>query len=80
MVLVINGSKLNVCYLKVANYLGLRIENFTPTKQTVKAYDNFKKEVIEIIFIDVTISSAQFIVKFQVLDVLLSFNLLLARP
>lgn len=56
MVLIVNGSRLNVCPLKVASCLGLGIEDFTPIKQTVKAYDNSKKEVIRIVSIDVTIN------------------------
>lgn len=48
----------NACLLKVASYLGLRPKNFTPTEQILKAYDNSKREVIEIISIDVFISQA----------------------
>lgn len=79
MVLVNNKSGLNVCPLKVASCLSLGHEDFTPTKQTVKVYDNSKKEVIGIISMDVPIDLNQFVVKFLVLDVLLSFNMLLGR-
>ena len=46
MVLINDGSALNVCPLKTASYLGLNIEDFMPTDQHVKAYDNTRKEVL----------------------------------
>lgn len=46
MVLVDNGFILNVCLLKVASCLGLRLEHFTPIEQTVKAYNDSKRKVI----------------------------------
>lgn len=56
MVLVDNRLWLNVFPLKVTTYLGLGLEDFTPTKQIIKAYDNSKREVIETVTIDATIS------------------------
>ncbi|XP_075674889.1 uncharacterized protein LOC142644094 [Castanea sativa] len=46
MVLIDNGSALNVCPLKTASSLGLSIEDFVPTDQHVRAYDNSRKEVL----------------------------------
>ena len=40
MVLIDDESALNVCPLKTASYLGLSIEDFVPTNQHVRAYDN----------------------------------------
>ena len=45
LVLIDDGSVLNVCHLETVSYLGLSIENFVPTKQHVKAYDNSRREV-----------------------------------
>ena len=46
MVLIDDGSALNVCPLKAASCLGLTIEYFVPTDQRVKAYDNSRREVL----------------------------------
>lgn len=46
IVLVDNGSELNVYPLKVESFLGLGLEDFTLTKQNMKAYDNSKREVV----------------------------------
>ena len=40
MVLIDDGSTLNVCPLKTASCLGLNIEDFVPTDQCVRAYNN----------------------------------------
>lgn len=45
MVLVDNGSAINVCPLRVAKRLGLSSQNLTPSTQIVRAYDNTKREV-----------------------------------
>lgn len=64
MGLVDNKSRLNMCLLKVARCLGLGLKDFTPTEQTMKAYNNSKMKVIEIVFMDVTIVMAQFLFEF----------------
>ena len=46
MVLIIDESALNVRPLKTASYLGLSIEDFVPTDQHVRAYDNTRREVL----------------------------------
>ena len=43
MVLINDGSALNVCPLKTTSCLGLSIEDFVPTDHHVKAYDNSRK-------------------------------------
>ena len=55
MVLIDDGSVLNVCPLKTASCLGLSIEDFVPTNQHVKAYDNSRREVLETITLELTI-------------------------
>ena len=40
MVLIDDGSALNICPLKIASCLGLNIEDFVPSNQYVRAYDN----------------------------------------
>lgn len=55
MVLLDNGSGLNVCPLKVASCPRLGPTNFASLNQTVKAYDNLKKDVLKVVTLDVTI-------------------------
>ena len=45
MVLIDDGSALNVCPLKTKSCLGLSIEDFVLTDQQVRAYDNSRREV-----------------------------------
>ena len=45
LVLIDDGSVLNVCPLETVSYLGLSIEDFVPTNQHVRAYDNSRREV-----------------------------------
>ena len=51
MVLINDGSSLNVCPLKTATCLGLSIEDFVPTNQHVRAYDNSRREVLETVIL-----------------------------
>ena len=46
MVLVDDGSVLNMCPLKTASWLGLSVEGFVLTDQHVRAYDNNRREVL----------------------------------
>ncbi|KAJ4839423.1 hypothetical protein Tsubulata_023813 [Turnera subulata] len=80
MVLVDNGSALNVCPLKVACVLGLGLEDFTPSRKTIRSYDNANREVLGTIILEVNFGPVSFPIEFQVLDIALSFNLLLGRP
>ena len=75
-----NGSALNVCPLATAIALGFAPSDFGPSTQTVRAYDNTKREVMGTLVIDLWISLATFFTLFQVLRIPTSFNLLLGRP
>ena len=77
MVLVDDGSALNVCPLKTASYLGLSIEHFVPTDQHVRAYDNSRREVLGTITLELTIRPMVKKVDFQVLNIASCFNMLL---
>ena len=80
MVLIDDGSALNMCPLKTASCLGLNIEDFVPTDQHVRAYDNSRREVVGIITLELTIGPMIKKVEFQVLNIALCFNMLLRRP
>ena len=80
MVLIDDGSALVVCPLKTTSYLGLSIEDFVPTNQLVRAYDNSRREVLRIVTLELTIGPIIKKVEFQVLNIALCFNMLLGRP
>ena len=80
MVLVDDGSALNVCPLKTASCLGLSIEDFVPTDQHVRACDNSRREVLGTITLELTIGPMVKKVDFQVLNIASCFNILLGRP
>ena len=77
MVLVDDGSALNMCPLKIASCLGLSVEDFVPTNQHVKAYDNSRREVLGTITLELTIGPMVKKVDFQVLNIASCFNMLL---
>ena len=77
MVLVDDGSALNMCPLKIASCLGLSVEDFVPTNQHVKAYDNSRREVLGTITLELTIRPMVKKVDFQVFNIASCFNMLL---
>ena len=77
MVLIDDGSSLNVCPLKTTSCLGLSIEDFVPTDQHVRAYDNGRREVLGTITLELTIRLMVKKVDFQVINIALCFNMLL---
>lgn len=80
MVLIDNGSALNVCPLRVASCLGIEMRDLVPSDQIVKAYDNTRREVLGTTTLDVDFGPITVPTSFQVIDVPTSFNLLLGRP
>ena len=77
MVLINDKSALNVCPLKTTSCLGLSIEDFVPTDQHVKAYDNSRREVLGTVTLELTIGPMIKKVEFQVLNIVSCFNMLL---
>ncbi|RVW71446.1 hypothetical protein CK203_057567 [Vitis vinifera] len=55
-VLLDNGSALNVCSLAIAIALGYAPSDFGPSTQTVRAYDNTRREVIGTLEIELLIA------------------------
>ena len=74
-----NGSALNVCPLATIVALGFTPSNFGPSTQTMKAYDNTQREIMDTLTIDLLIRLTIFSILFQVLLITASFNLLLGR-
>ena len=69
MVLIDDGNALNVCPLKTASCLGLSIEDFVPTNQHMRAYDNSRREVSGTVTLELTIGPMIKKVEFQVLNI-----------
>ena len=79
-VLLDNGSALNFCPLATAITLGYGPIDFKPSTQTVRAYDNTRREVMGTLTLELMIGPVVFKVMFQILRIPVSFNLLLGRP
>ena len=79
MVLIDDGSALNVCPLKIASCLGLSIGDFMSIDQHVKAYDNSRREVLGIVTLELIMGPMIKKVEFQVVNIALCFNMLLGR-
>jgi len=77
--LVDNGSALNVCPLRTFKCLGLKESDLSPTSNTVRAYDNTRREVMGSIKLVIGASPINPVVEFQVIDIPACFNLLLGR-
>ena len=80
LVLLDNGSALNVCPLVTAIALGFSPSDFGPSTQTVKAYDGTQRTVLGTLSTHVMIGPVIYSILFQILRIQSSFNLLLGRP
>ena len=74
-----NGSALNFCPLATTIALGYGPTHFESSTKIVRAYDNIRREVIATLTLELMIGPIVFQVLFQVLRILVSFNLLLGR-
>ena len=79
-VLLDNGSALNICPLATAIALGYGPIDFEPSTQTVRAYDSTRREVMGTLTLKLMIGLVLLKVLFQILRILVSFNLLLGHP
>ena len=77
MVLINNGSALNVCPFRIALIVGLDMETIIPSPLTIKAYDNTSRKVMGTFKAPCKIGPMETIVKFHVMDITLNYNLLL---
>ena len=80
LVQIDDESALNVCPLKTASYLGISIEDFVPTDQHVRAYDNSRREVLGTVTLELIIGPMIMNMEFQVLNIGSHFIMLLGRP
>ena len=79
-ILLDNGFALNVCPFAIAIALGYGPIDFEPSIQKVRAYDSTRREVMGTLTLELMIGPVVFQVLFQILRILVSFNLLLGHP
>ena len=79
MVLIDNGSTLNICPFRTAFIVGLDMETIIPSPLTVKAYDNTSRKVMSTFKAPCKIRPLETIVEFHVMNITPNYNLLLGR-
>ncbi|XP_070017506.1 uncharacterized protein [Nicotiana sylvestris] len=79
-VLVDNGSSANICPLSTLNKLKVDDERIHKNNICVREFDGRVKDSVGDIVLELTIGPVEFTMEFQVLDVAISYNLLLGRP
>ena len=79
MVLIDNGSTLNVCPFRAALIVGLDMETIIPSPLTVKAYDNTSRKVIGTFKARCKIGLMETIVEFHIMDITPNYNLLVGK-
>ncbi|KAL4191102.1 hypothetical protein AMTRI_Chr07g28000 [Amborella trichopoda] len=79
-VLVDNGASLNICPMKTMKQIGKSPDDFEPCQLTIIAYDGTKRHTEGIFPLTLKIDPTIQVIKFFVLDIKPSFNMLLSRP
>ena len=51
-----------------------------PSSQFLRAYDNTQRIIIRVVMLKIEVGSLDDEVDFQIMDILMTFNLLLGRP
>ena len=79
MVLIDNGSTLNVCLFWTAFTIGLDVETIIPSPLTIRAYDNTSRKVMGTFKALCKIGLKDKIVEFHIMDITPNYNLLLGK-
>ncbi|XP_075074637.1 uncharacterized protein LOC142162213 [Nicotiana tabacum] len=79
-VLVDNGSSANICPLSTLQKLKIGTERIHLNSLCVRGFDGGGKDSVGDIMLELSIGPLEFTMEFQVLDVVVSYNLLLGRP
>lgn len=79
--LIDGGAGLNICTLKLICALGFSEESIDPRKKiTIKAYDDEERSSKGIVMLAIQVGLVQKDTMCQVLDIDLTYNILLSRP
>ncbi|XP_070016049.1 uncharacterized protein [Nicotiana sylvestris] len=79
-VLIDNGSSANICPLSTLNKLKVDDDRIHKNSICVRGFDGGGTDTVGDIILELTIGPVKCTMKFQVLDVAVSYNLLLGRP
>ena len=79
MVLIDNGSSLNVCPFRIVFTIGLDAETIIPSLLTIRAYNNTSRKVMGAFKAPCKIGPLEMIVELHVMDITRNYNLLLGR-
>ncbi|XP_070037170.1 uncharacterized protein [Nicotiana tomentosiformis] len=79
-VLVDNGSSANICPLSTLQKLKIGTERIHMNNVCVRGFDGGGKDSVGDIMLELSIGPVEFTMEFQVLDVVVSYNLLSDRP
>ena len=79
MVLIDNGSALNVCPFRTALTIGLDMETINPSALTIRAYDNTSRKVMGTFKDHYKNGPLKTIVEFHLMDITPNYNLFLGR-
>jgi len=79
-VLIDNGSAFNVLPRHMLDEMPVDPTHMQPSVITARAYDGSPKQVIRTIEVELAVGPQVFLVTFQVMDIHLSYNMLLGRP
>ncbi|XP_058002315.1 uncharacterized protein LOC131179476 [Hevea brasiliensis] len=74
-----DGSAINVCPLKILPKLGISMSELTGSDLVIRAYDDSKRNVIGVFKTMVKVGPIETEVEFTVLDIPMTFSLLLGR-
>ncbi|XP_019229416.1 PREDICTED: uncharacterized protein LOC109210452 [Nicotiana attenuata] len=75
-----NGSSAKICPLSTLHKLNIDTERIHKNNICVRGFDGVGKDSVGDIVLELTIGTVEFTMEFQVLDVAVSYNLLLGRP
>ena len=78
--MVDDGSTINIYPLQILPNLGVKVEELTKSDLVIRAYDDSTRSMEGIFVAPVKIGPIEAVVKFAVLDILITYTLLLSRP
>ena len=79
-VMVDDGSAINVCPLQILPNLGVKVEELTKSNLVIRAYDDSTRSVEGIFVAPVKTGPIEIVMEFTVLDIPITYALLLGRP
>ena len=79
-VMVDNGSAINICPLQILPNLGVKVEELTKSDMVIRAYDDSTRSMEGTFVAPVKTGPIKAVVEFTVLDIPVTYTLLLGRP